>query len=76
MQNHQERHENSQLREQNTRLIADNHRYQKEFMRALCPKCNIGRTAVSEMSLEEHRLRLQNAQLTEEVRIIYVYTRG
>ncbi|XP_056844827.1 homeobox-leucine zipper protein HDG2 isoform X2 [Raphanus sativus] len=72
--NHQERHENSQLREENTRLIADNHRYQKEFMRALCPKCNIGRTAVSEMSLEEHRLRLQNAQLTEEIHQLSRYT--
>ncbi|KAJ0240214.1 Homeobox-leucine zipper protein HDG3 [Hirschfeldia incana] len=68
--NHQERHENSQLREENTRLIADNHRYREALMNALCPKCHRGRTAVGEMSFEEHHLRLENAKLAEEIRQI------
>ncbi|KAG2327743.1 hypothetical protein Bca52824_010471 [Brassica carinata] len=66
--NHQERQENSQLREENTRLRADNLRYREALINALCPKCERGRTAVGEMSFEEHHLRLENAKLTEEIR--------
>ncbi|CAF1823268.1 hypothetical protein Bca4012_029773 [Brassica carinata] len=65
--NHQERHENLQLREENTRLRADNHHFREALANASCPNCG-GRTAVGEMSFEEHHLHLENAKLTEEIR--------
>ncbi|CAN8247700.1 unnamed protein product [Cochlearia groenlandica] len=64
--NQQERHENSQLRMENEKLRSDNNRVREALAKGLCPKCD-GRTAIGEMSFEEHHLRLENARLQEEI---------
>ncbi|KAJ0259903.1 Homeobox-leucine zipper protein HDG3 [Hirschfeldia incana] len=67
IKNHQERHENSQLRGENDRLRAENYQCRASIANAKCHKCG-GKTAIAEMSLEEHHLRLENAGLVEEIR--------
>lgn len=71
-QNHQERHENSQLRAENDRLRAENHQCRASIAKAICHRCG-GKTAIGEMSFEEHHLLLENTKLAEEVRTYYVY---
>lgn len=75
MQAHQERHENMRLRAQNEILKADNQRYRDAIQNASCPQC-AGKTAVGEMCFEEHQLRIENAELKEEVLAkceLYIY---
>ncbi|KAF2605106.1 hypothetical protein F2Q70_00028263, partial [Brassica cretica] len=65
--NHQERHENSQLRAENDRLRAENHQCRASIAKAICHRCG-GKTAIGEMSFEEHHLLLENTKLAEEIR--------
>lgn len=65
-QTQHERHENTQLRNENEKLRADNMRYREALGSASCPNCG-GPTAIGEMSFDEHHLRLENARLREEV---------
>ncbi|KAL6954469.1 Homeobox-leucine zipper protein MERISTEM L1, partial [Sarracenia purpurea var. burkii] len=61
-----ERHENTQLRNENEKLRADNMRYREALGNASCPNCG-GPTALGEMSFDEHHLRVENARLREEI---------
>ncbi|KAL0897162.1 hypothetical protein Bca101_081123 [Brassica carinata] len=67
IKNQQDRHENSQLRAENDRLRAENYQCRASIANAKCHKCG-GKTAIGEMSFEEHHLRLENAGLVEEIR--------
>lgn len=67
LQTQHERHENTNLRNENEKLRADNMRYREALSNASCPNCG-GPTAIGEMSFDEHHLRLENARLREEVR--------
>ncbi|CAF2287855.1 BnaA04g18690D [Brassica napus] len=67
IKNHQERHENSQLRAENDRLRAENHQCRASIAKAICHRCG-GKTAIGEMSFEEHHLLLENTKLAEEIR--------
>ncbi|KAJ4903427.1 Homeobox-leucine zipper protein HDG2 [Raphanus sativus] len=67
IKNHQERHENLQLRAENDRLKAEHHQCRASIPNARCHKCG-GKTAIGEMFIEEHQLRLENARLAEEIR--------
>ncbi|XP_010510028.1 PREDICTED: homeobox-leucine zipper protein HDG3-like [Camelina sativa] len=64
--NQQERCENTELRSLNTMLKSENERFREAVYLALCPKCG-GKTAIGEMSFEEHHLRIVNARLKEEI---------
>ncbi|XP_010469602.1 PREDICTED: homeobox-leucine zipper protein HDG3-like [Camelina sativa] len=64
--NHQERCENTELRSLNSKLRSENERFREAVFLALCPKCG-GKTAIGEMSFEEHHLRIVNARLNEEI---------
>ncbi|KAE8654710.1 Homeobox-leucine zipper protein PROTODERMAL FACTOR 2 [Hibiscus syriacus] len=66
MKTQHERQENTQLRAENERLRADNTRFREALRTASCPNCG-GPTAVGQMSLDEHHLRLENARLIEEI---------
>uniref|UniRef100_A0A6N2MB30 Homeobox domain-containing protein n=1 Tax=Salix viminalis TaxID=40686 RepID=A0A6N2MB30_SALVM len=66
MKTQHERHENTQLRNENDKLRADNMRYREALGNASCPNCG-GPTAIGEMSFDEHHLRLENARLREEI---------
>ncbi|XP_030459605.1 homeobox-leucine zipper protein HDG2-like isoform X2 [Syzygium oleosum] len=66
MKTQHERHENTQLRNENEKLQADNMRYREALNNASCPNCG-GPTAIGEMSFDEHHLRLENARLREEI---------
>ncbi|KAL3624979.1 Homeobox-leucine zipper protein MERISTEM L1 [Castilleja foliolosa] len=61
-----ERSENSQLREENEKLRADNIRYKDALSGATCPNCG-GPAAIGEMSFDEQHLRIENARLREEI---------
>ncbi|KAG6785247.1 hypothetical protein POTOM_010977 [Populus tomentosa] len=66
MKTQHERHENTQLRNENEKLRADNIRYRDALSNASCPNCG-GPTAIGEMSFDEHHLRLENTRLREEI---------
>ncbi|KAJ6956274.1 homeobox-leucine zipper protein HDG2-like isoform X2 [Populus alba x Populus x berolinensis] len=66
MKTQHERHENTQLRNENDKLRADNMRYRDALSNASCPNCG-GPTAIGEMSFDEHHLRLENTRLREEI---------
>ncbi|XP_061967364.1 homeobox-leucine zipper protein HDG2-like isoform X3 [Populus nigra] len=66
MKTQHERHENTQLRNENDKLRADNMRYREALSNASCPNCG-GPTAIGEMSFDEHHLRLENTRLREEI---------
>ncbi|KAK3035074.1 hypothetical protein RJ639_032576 [Escallonia herrerae] len=61
-----ERHENTQLRNENDKLRADNIRYKEALGNATCPNCG-GPAAIGEMSFDEQHLRIENARLREEI---------
>lgn len=61
-----ERHENTQLRNENEKLRADNIRYKEALSNATCPNCG-GPAAIGEMSFDEQHLRIENARLREEI---------
>ncbi|KAL8107781.1 homeobox-leucine zipper protein MERISTEM L1-like [Apium graveolens] len=61
-----ERHENTQLRNENEKLRADNVRYKEALTNATCPNCG-GPAAIGEMSFDEQHLRIENARLREEI---------
>lgn len=66
MKTQHERHENTQLRNENEKLRADNLRYKEALANASCPNCG-GPAAIGEMSFDEHHLRIENARLREEI---------
>ncbi|KAJ9566904.1 hypothetical protein OSB04_002870 [Centaurea solstitialis] len=66
MKAQQERHENSQLRNQNEKLQMENIRYKEALANATCPNCG-GPAAIGEMSFDEQHLRIENARLREEI---------
>ncbi|XP_047956489.1 homeobox-leucine zipper protein MERISTEM L1-like isoform X2 [Salvia hispanica] len=66
MKAHHERHENSQLRNDNEKLRAENIRYKEALGNATCPNCG-GPAAIGEMSFDEQHLRIENARLREEI---------
>ncbi|KAH7844773.1 hypothetical protein Vadar_031512 [Vaccinium darrowii] len=61
-----ERHDNTQLRNQNEKLRMENMRYRDALSNSSCPSCG-GPTALGEMSCEEHQLRMENSRLREEI---------
>ncbi|KAK6917331.1 Homeobox domain [Dillenia turbinata] len=61
-----ERQENTQLRNENEKLRAENIRYKEALSNATCPKCG-GPAAIGEMSFDEQHLRIENARLREEI---------
>lgn len=70
MQSQHERCENTQLRNENEKLRADNVRYKEALANASCPSCG-GPAAIGEMSFDEQHLRIENARLREEVYFYY-----
>ncbi|KAG6404863.1 hypothetical protein SASPL_132440 [Salvia splendens] len=65
MQSKHEREQNRHLRAENERLRAENMRYKEALSNASCPAC--GRmAAISDVSLDERQLRMENARLREE----------
>ncbi|XP_073280528.1 homeobox-leucine zipper protein MERISTEM L1-like [Primulina huaijiensis] len=61
-----ERHENTQLRNDNDKLRAENVRYKEALGNATCPNCG-GPAAIGEMSFDEQHLRIENVRLREEI---------
>lgn len=68
VQNQHERQDNSQLKSENEKLRSENMRYKEALTNASCPNCG-GPTALGEMSLDEHQLRIENTRLREEVQL-------
>ncbi|KAG8385711.1 hypothetical protein BUALT_Bualt03G0073600 [Buddleja alternifolia] len=66
MKAHHERHENTQLRNENEKLRAENIRYKEALSNATCPNCG-GPAAIGEMSFDEQHLRIENSRLREEI---------
>ncbi|KAL8112867.1 hypothetical protein AgCh_020249 [Apium graveolens] len=66
MKSQHERCENTQLRNENEKLRADNIRYKEALNNASCPNCG-GPAALGEMSFDEQHLRIENARLREEI---------
>ncbi|XP_022877991.1 homeobox-leucine zipper protein MERISTEM L1-like [Olea europaea var. sylvestris] len=66
MKSQHERHENTQLRNENEKLHAENIRYKEALTNATCPNCG-GPAAIGEMSFDEQHLRIENARLREEI---------
>lgn len=66
LQAQHERCENTQLRNENEKLRAENIRYKEALSNAACPNCG-GPAAIGEMSFDEHQLRIENARLRDEV---------
>ncbi|KAL1555576.1 Homeobox-leucine zipper protein roc7 [Salvia divinorum] len=66
MKSKHEREQNKHLRAKNERLRAENMRYKEALGNASCPGC--GRmAAISDVSLDERQLRMENARLREEI---------
>ncbi|KAI3495224.1 hypothetical protein L1887_37461 [Cichorium endivia] len=61
-----ERFDNTQLRNENEKLRAENIRYKEALANATCPNCG-GPAAIGEMSFDEQQLRIENARLREEI---------
>ncbi|XP_071696417.1 homeobox-leucine zipper protein MERISTEM L1-like [Rutidosis leptorrhynchoides] len=61
-----ERMDNSQLRNENEKLRADNIQFKEALANATCPNCG-GPAAIGEMSFDEQHLRIENARLREEI---------
>ncbi|KAK4364216.1 hypothetical protein RND71_015574 [Anisodus tanguticus] len=61
-----ERHENTQLRNENEKLCAENIRYKEALSTVSCPNCG-GPATIGEMSFDEQHLRIENARLREEI---------
>ncbi|XP_075481988.1 homeobox-leucine zipper protein MERISTEM L1-like [Primulina tabacum] len=61
-----ERHENTQLRNDNDKLRAENVRYKEALGNATCPNCG-GPATIGEMSFDEQHLRIENVRLREEI---------
>ncbi|KAH6764593.1 protodermal factor 2 [Perilla frutescens var. frutescens] len=66
MKSQHERHENTQLRNDNEKLRAENIRYKEALSNATCPSCG-GPAAIGEMSFDEQHLRIENSRLREEI---------
>nr|GEW36610.1 homeobox-leucine zipper protein meristem L1-like [Tanacetum cinerariifolium] len=61
-----ERYDNTQLRNENDKLRAENIRYKEVLTNAICPKCG-GPPAIGEMSFDEQELSMENLRLREEI---------
>ncbi|KAH6827122.1 homeodomain GLABROUS 2 [Perilla frutescens var. hirtella] len=66
MKSKHEREQNKHLRAENEKLRVENMRYKEALSNASCPAC--GRmAAISDVSLDERQLRMENARLREEI---------
>ncbi|KAI3800309.1 hypothetical protein L1987_28396 [Smallanthus sonchifolius] len=65
-----ERYDNTQLRNENEKLRAENLRFMEALTNATCPNCG-GPAAIGEMSYDEQHLRIENAHLREEIDRIF-----
>ncbi|KAL8114210.1 hypothetical protein AgCh_021172 [Apium graveolens] len=61
-----ERHENSLLRQENDKLRAENMSLREAMRNPICTNCG-GPAMVGEISVEEQRLRMENARLKDEL---------
>ncbi|AES80044.1 putative transcription factor & lipid binding HD-SAD family [Medicago truncatula] len=61
-----ERHENSLLRQANDKLRAENMSIREAMRNPMCSNCG-GPAIISEISLEEQHLRIENARLKDEL---------
>ncbi|KAI3823887.1 hypothetical protein L1987_05332 [Smallanthus sonchifolius] len=61
-----ERYDNTQLRNENEKLRAENMRLKEALTNATCPNCG-GPAAMGEMSSAEQHLRIENTRLREEI---------
>lgn len=68
----QERHENFLLKSEIDKLREENETLRGIMNKSCCPNCGIATINSSEASMppEEHQLRVENAKLKSEVRII------
>ncbi|KAL6570672.1 Homeobox-leucine zipper protein MERISTEM L1 [Orobanche gracilis] len=61
-----ERQQNTNLRAENEKLLAENTRFRDALSNASCPAC--GRMAnIADVSLDERYLRMENARLRDEI---------
>ncbi|PIN18324.1 hypothetical protein CDL12_08984 [Handroanthus impetiginosus] len=60
------RQKNAHLRIENEKLRAENTRYKEALSNACCPTCG-GIAAARDLSSDEHRLRIENARLRQEI---------
>ncbi|KAJ0454377.1 putative transcription factor & lipid binding HD-SAD family [Helianthus annuus] len=61
-----ERYDNTQLRNENEKLRAENMRLKEVLANVACPNCG-GPAAIGEMSYDEQQLRVENTRLREEI---------
>ncbi|KAK9064201.1 hypothetical protein SSX86_015581 [Deinandra increscens subsp. villosa] len=61
-----ERYDNTQLRNENEKLRAENIQLKEAIANSMCPNCG-GPSALGEMSFDEQHLRIENARLREEI---------
>ncbi|KVH97402.1 Homeodomain-containing protein [Cynara cardunculus var. scolymus] len=61
-----ERYDNTNLRNENDKLQAENMRYKEALANTTCPNCG-GPASIGEMSFDEQQLRIENARLREEI---------
>ena len=65
-----ERHENSLLRQANDKLRAENMSIREAMRNPMCSSCG-GPAIISEISLEEQHLRIENTRLKDELDRVY-----
>nr|CAD1819162.1 unnamed protein product [Ananas comosus var. bracteatus] len=68
--NHHEKQDNYRLKEENETLKAENTSLKEALSSAFCPSCGDPRA----LSLEEHKLRVENATLREEIKRVIAIT--
>lgn len=71
MKTQMERHENTMLKQENDKLRIENIAMREAMKNPVCSNCG-GTAALGEISIEEHRLRIENARLRDELNRICV----
>ncbi|XAR66217.1 hypothetical protein NMG60_11012367 [Bertholletia excelsa] len=72
MKTQAERHENSFLKRQNEELLSENIRMKEALRNPTCNGCG-GPAILSEISLEDHNLRIENARLRDELSRVSIF---